>query len=682
MTDAKERRDGYYKWAREQFMEFVEDYDVPDIDWIRTLITEYDPSFSHMRRYGVFSTMRKRLILRKMRYTTVSFRVSMGDQSIIYAYAYMLPKKQVIRSTDWKHNFFRSKTWDYQYFVTGPSLKSQDGEYRQGFVTSLSLYNAMTSDEKLFNEIQSWIIDKIDRKDWKITNEIFSAEADEEDINKQLMRDRMALNLLTYTWTAEMYYFIINMQHNNINLRYNAIMFDQDDRSYFLRLIADYGIIPLRDLKRFVRRIYWSPEVKKSTYKAGQKLMTLKDKHLKELFNIKHGPWRELYVAKRVGEIVLNMISPSFMLTAGWFLIQDARPEILDNEEVWKHTNKLNVMLCTVNEYVEYTIYDVPRMLTSSQYAERIGNIKKEPAVLAKYVFETLYALYCMNEHCGVIHSDLHLNNLTIYNYFFLSDYIKNKHEDGYPVNIYEIGDRSYIFEHIGAYACIIDFSRALIHPDRLKDDFDADIIEEFHTSQKEQIVHLYYEIFPEFMKLNGQKFKMAIEKNFDDLFSLLRAIDIYVFASKLKMHMGTFHDNSKENIILLDSVEKTARSYLENQMNYLINFGKLESKMNPNLDIINKHFSKYRVSGGIPSYMPKNKRPILSNIFRADRKLKYSGNQWETFPPLSGNSYAYINGKLEQIEAERDETYEKTLKVLKEEQQEVLDEIEKLQET
>ncbi len=674
MTDSKEVHDGYYKWSNEQYMEFINDFKVPEYDWLKQGIVHYDPRVSHMRRFGVFSTMRKRLILRKMKYTTVSFKITMGDESIIYAYAYLLRKKDVIRSSDWKAKFFRGTEWDYQYFVTGPSLKSQDGEYRQGFVTSLSLYHAMKNDEKLFDDLQHWIIDKIERKGWTVSNDIFATEGSYAKINQQLMRDRIALNLLTYTWTAEMYYYIINMQHNNINPRYNLIMFDQDDRSYFLGLIAKWGIIPLRDIKRFARRIYWNPELKKSTYKAGQKLMTLKDQHLKEMFNIKHGPWRELYAAKLVGDLVLNLLSPSFMFTAGWFFIQDARPEILDNQDVWKYQNKLNVMLCIVNEFVEHTIYDAPRMLMSSQYTDRVGNLKKDHVMFSKYVFEILYALYCMNTKCRLIHSDLHLNNVTIYNYFFLPEYIKTTHPDSFCYNIYEIGGLSYSFEHTGAYACIIDFSRSLIHPDHLKEDFEEDVIDEFHASQKDQIIQLYYELFPEFMKLNGMKFKIAIERNFNELFHLLQAIDAFIFASKLKIHMGTFHDNVKENITLLDRIEKTARLYLENHMNYLINFGKLESDINPNLDIINRHFTKYRIGPKRPTYFPAKKNPVISSIFRADRHLKYSGDSWEKFPPLSKNSFAYLDGKLQQIEIERDKTFEKALELLKRERKDVED--------
>ena len=42
------------------------------------------------------------------------------------------------------------------------------------------------------------------------------------------------------------------------------------------------------------------------------------------------------------------------------------------------------------------------------------------PCLYAKYMFELLYALYCMNVKNNCMHGDLHANNATLYTFILI----------------------------------------------------------------------------------------------------------------------------------------------------------------------------------------------------------------------------------------------------------------------
>ena len=150
-----------------------------------------------------------------------------------------------------------------------------------------------------------------------------------------------------------------------------------------------------------------------------------------------------------------------------------------------------NISLCYISESSGKTIYDYLNKSSNNIICQNIGNLYTNYDIFSKYLFEIIYSLYCLNLK-GIIHGDLHLNNITINinnkiekNSNVIYDLNNNINDDilNYMLNYTEINDikskknyieNCFIFEHYGAYPCIIDFSRSFM----LINLIDEDIIE------------------------------------------------------------------------------------------------------------------------------------------------------------------------------------------------------------
>ena len=75
------------------------------------------------------------------------------------------------------------------------------------------------------------------------------------------------------------------------------------------------------------------------------------------------------------------------------------------------------VTLAFVNEYIGRTVADTINIIQNSpRYNKVIGYPLDDSGYkfFAKYIFEIIYGLYCINTKLGIIHGDFHLNNATI----------------------------------------------------------------------------------------------------------------------------------------------------------------------------------------------------------------------------------------------------------------------------
>ena len=210
------------------------------------------------------------------------------------------------------------------------------------------------------------------------------------------------------------------------------------------------------------------------------------------------------------------------------------------------------VTLAFVNEYIGRTVADTINIIQNSpRYNKVIGYPLDDSGYkfFAKYIFEIIYGLYCINTKLGIIHGDFHLNNATIgllykevktkpkkndINASNLSDIPeelqkelrpkdsinqdKNKHsinqnkhstkkgqnedeeettidklydvEDPNkitPYVIYKIDDDKYAFPNNNYFGCLIDFSRCLINPNNYKIFIDERLPSNFSLVSNEE---------------------------------------------------------------------------------------------------------------------------------------------------------------------------------------------------
>lgn len=573
-----------------------------------------------------------------------------------------------------------------KYIITSNSLISKDGEYKHRLIT----IDKINIENKMLDKYYKYIVQELKNKEFELICDVFNLKNKKNKkiyLNK-LNNKQLFLKIYLISWIVEMYNIYTKNQPINMNELYNNIMFSNKDIEIFKKYYSD-------DLRKIIKEfISFNSEYK---IELGQKLIPFNYIQLKEYNNIIHFQWKELLINRIITNLIYNSNSTCFSIFVDWFLIQNSNKNLYDNIDIYKkilYSDKIkeilnylyfaknnllelksfnekeqlinslliklkkiikdsesgilmsNISLCYVSEYSGKTIYDYLYKLANINKEKcNVGNLYTDYNIFSKYLFEIIYSLYCLNLK-GIIHGDLHLNNVTINSSQELCidshiiydlnnnindnimDYILNYQENKNDVkskNNYL--DNSYIFKHYGGYPCIIDFSRSFL----LINLIDEDIIEKeknkirnnFIKTEKKRIINELNKIFPNYIKNNAHKIKFLFKnKNYNILFIYFSAYDIFTFSTNLLIFMKKISINNNikinDNILtLLSNISKKSYYYLEqiiNENNYNITDKTFQF---PNYLLLKEFFSDFIVKKN------DTKKEIV-NLFNLDNINKY----------------------------------------------------------
>ena len=572
-----------------------------------------------------------------------------------------------------------------QYIITSNSLISKDGEYKHRLIK----FDKINIENKLLDKYYDYFIQELKNKEFDLFCDVFNIKnkkIKKKYLNK-LNNKQLFIKVYLISWLVEMYNIYTKNQPININELYNNVMFSNKDIEIFKKYHTN-------DIRTIIKEfICFDSEYK---IEIGQKLIPFNYIQLKEYNNIIHFQWKELLINRIITNLIYNSNSTCFSIFVDWFLIQNSNKNLYDNVEIYKkilYSDKIkeilnylylaknnlielksfnereklinsllmklkkiikdsesgilmsNISLCYFSEYSGKTIYDYLYKLANDNKEKcNIGNLYTDYNIFSKYLFEIIYSLYCLNLK-GIIHGDLHLNNITInssqelcnnsniiydlnnnYNENIL-DYILNYQSNIEFKSKNNYLDNCYIFKHYGSYPCIIDFSRSFL----LVNIIDEDIIEKeknkirnnFIKTEKKRIINELNKIFPNYIKNNAHKIKFLFKnKNFNILFLYFSAYDIFTFSTNLLIFMKkiSISNNLKVNnniLNLLSNISKKSYYYLEqliDENNYNTNDKNYQF---PNYLILKEFFSEYIVKKN------DTKKEIV-NLFNLDNINKY----------------------------------------------------------
>ena len=307
-----------------------------------------------------------------------------------------------------------------------------------------------------------------------------------------------------------------------------------------------------------------------------------------------------------------------------------------------------NVALCFITEYVGRTLMDIIIICNKSQYYNNlIGNpfVESSHKIFNKYMFDICYNLYCMNSLSGLIHGDLHLNNVTVRAMTYKN--VRDINDIKNPTVLYKIGESeqdNYIFPTVSYNMCIIDYSRTIILPEYIHKYRDTSLpksyniinnMNVFQDNQVEQLLQLYISYVPE-SSHNKDILKLLFKSNFEAVFKLLTVTDIYGLTQKLlKLFSIKNKDYIKPHnscIKLITFINKTASTYLFEEMNKLISNNKYADIINksvyPIYTIIKTCFSMHMIEN-ISDF------GNIIDIYNINNKIVYSLNTESSFPNI-----------------------------------------------
>ena len=670
---------------------FEKDY-LSKIPIYKLLHTNFKYDLSSIHRMIKLINIMTTLDINKTKMICTVLKINRQDKVLNYSYIY---------------GNLHNNTINNLYILNSTSLISKDGEYKHRLIN----YNIidLIKHNKIYNYFYNYLSNEYINKEFELSCEVFNLYDNEilNNYKQKILNSNLLLNIYLLSWLTEIFNIYNKNQEINLNESSNNILFSNKDINIFTKYFNNNEIEINKLIKKFT---YYNPELK---LELGQKIIPFNYIQLKDYKNIIHLQWKELLINKITLNLLYNLNSPCFSIFGDWLLITNSNNNLFDNEIIYnklfysdkiknilnylylikndlialdnsenniipklvKELKKLisisednllmsNVSICYLSEYSGKTVYDYfNKIVDPSKINMSIGNLYEDYDIFKKYIFELIYSLYCLNLK-GIIHGDLHLNNITFN--------IQNNSKDSNNYVVYNINennhnnlDNAYLFKHYGCYPTIIDFSRSYIFLKLI----DEDIIEKeknkirnkFISSETKRIISELNKIFPNYIKNNYHKIKFLFKNtNFEILFTYFSAYDTFTFSTNLliflkKISIQKNININNKNIELLNNISKKSYNYLE-QIIIQDNYENGKVHKFPNYLLIEAFFKDNLISN-----KKINKNDNIIDIFSITDIEKYQNVKQiklELFKLLnkSSNDHLNFNKKIanEQLDIEK----------------------------
>jgi len=606
----------------------------------------------------------------------------------------------------------------HEYICLGPTYQSADGEYRSRFITFKQFKDVMHEFEKLVEPVTNEIVKWIGKKSMGIQMESFfpnyikkrkNFDKTQQTFMEKLDTDRLVIEIYAAVWLLQYKSFDDNTLPNHLVPGYKEAMFASQDQKFYHEKIKP--ILKTQKGSFNARMEHIAPYSGKAFNPAicGQKFIPLRVKDVEDCENIKHAPWREMYISSLVGDMVINGICAGFPIFVDWFFIQTNSPDIWDNkvshlkldhsmvvtdivrklEDARKGTYTYGekgdvvyatyqmegmseaievpmnyaekeiilapVTLCSLVEHVGRTFADMPKMIEHNAYHKETGDLFSDYKIFSKYLFEYIYAIYCMNIKFQLIHTDLHLNNISMNSVRFMYKDIFDK-DDKEPIIknahvIYDIGNEeteAYVFPHYGRYATIIDFSRGIVGREQLMKDFPEHKVDQIIANQRKRLLRTVSREIPDFFKSHAEDFEALILQNFDLAFKMLTVLDTYKLTKGM---LGLIAHNPKlrtnpDIVTLLEKIQGMTLQTLTTDMQKAFR-REMTDCAYPNLKILRECFGDFELAKFDQKAARRDDPEVVINIidvFQARNPLTYNIRSYDKFPPNVKLDYAEKN--------------------------------------
>lgn len=309
--------------------------------------------------------------------------------------------------------------------------------------------------------------------------------------------------------------------------------------------------------------------------------------------DINFNVWREIYTSALVSNLVINLISPSFPVISNWFYIQNSSERLFDNSAIHmrfsdsnlaheisenlRDINTLNYIdrkkskgyinskfhklsraickgivyadsdiqltdlsVCVLMENVGRTLRDLPALIVANDNIHASKEAFTDFNLFSKHLFEYIYALFCANEKCGIMHGDLHMNNVTLYRLYYAEAMQKDCDlwfsKGKSPAVAYYVDNKMYCFKHTGMFSSIIDFSRCIIgNYQRIEREFSTNFADRYFLEQRIRVIHMLYQHFPEVVEKYRDKIEKLLTDKFEMMFKIISALDSYTLCYNIK---------------------------------------------------------------------------------------------------------------------------------------------------
>lgn len=572
-------------------------------------------------------------------YECIPFLVTVGSVSCIYSIIYT------------QHGSIR-------YVGAAPAYESQDGEYRNNFQPI-----------KAFNDVYNTRVETI--PEINIMERVISSLVENNIITLNHCdlpgEPRIGIRLLVSSVLRIIPYIITSSVEKHLS-------------SNFISFINDSDII---NLAKKIEPSFAGTVMREGPY--GAKLVPMFEGELLDPSDFNLPTWREVYINTLVTDLFCDCIAEGFALYGGWALAENSGAFLYDNESMRmryvrselapkllgdirsarKHLAEIPPNTATVE--IDASLYDdlsrVRKMLTISttsmiHWFEHVGvtinelwrktSITTIPYLQglkcifnnkntgAKHIFNVIYSLYCIHNRLGIVHTDLHANNIMVHFYVNNPPYS----QDDYVM--YVTGPsgeiETYIFQESNHRSFIIDFSRAIVGPEFRKhlikshNDAYADM---FYHNQINRVLRALHRVAPSIVAGNQDSIRAAIISNYDKIFLALSAADFMTAAASFAVIFKAAPAGAvdPELPLLVSNLEDASREILVANLLAIIG-GRHDDVVNPGPKVFDAVFGSWQFTRWAIRNPKAVKDASIVGGCNFNNPLKYSLTTPSAYPP------------------------------------------------
>ena len=583
-----------------------------------------------------------------------------------------------------------------EYLCLSPTYESRDGEYRHRFIWYNQFVEGCEQLASLLSPVEEAILDSLGKGELEIGVTFFPSEGSQR-FSDFADKERLALKALTAILALDAQGARAQTLQNHANPDYIAVM--KSLHAKYAKVFAEWGAQELSRIAVFKT----GKENQPFRTQCGQKLTPLTIRESLEVNDINYAPWREAWVGRAATDLVVNGVAPMFPIYNNWTYLgginryffenkamrarydrsleargvaqslrearkrADASPENYRISQLDAHIYEsllyaqdylllTDLALCATSEYVGYTLRTLPNLTRRSEWISPARLLMySDPARVARYLFDLCYGAHQLHTRLGVIHADLHLNNMTIYE--LSNQYRKAPKTTTYkkrvdnPVIAYVTGAKgeseTYVFPHDGWFACLIDYSRAILGPaarPQIVKEFGEAFATKFYRNQIGRALRVIHHYAPSFVKKHQEKIKALLLSDFDRLFRVMTAVDFLAIGRNTKALLSELSKSplrkkdkrtlkvSPKGIAMAGLIEKTALEFLIVNLSGLVSRKESAASLEQaaGTTVIAAVFEKYLFARQTTNL----RKSTLVDVYNATAPLKYSGSNYENFPP------------------------------------------------
>lgn len=613
------------------------------LDWLHEGIEGLVKSADSIYRQLIVQWMRSTVGMKPNEFSCIALRLHRGGASACFGYIYQHKGENI-------------------YTCFGPTFDSMDGEYRHHFFPwkQLEIMHHHWSEE--LKTMRQYLQNKL-KSEFRITHETAPNGGPVRYSPNDAFIILTAVFVGLALWKG---YNILPVHANPTLIDISGVNTDPFLIKYWETLSQSV----LLDLSRYISRVFVDPPTPiKVRVEIGQKLVLITRKAAEQAGSLSHRVWRELNFYRRVSELVMNYICPSFSLFVGLIIIPGITDKMVDNgvqkariaqsesirqlsaeiEQLRSRTYKLDPIskkeiyvsavmegmsdamqfpldyaeeylilaregACIVMEHLGRTFGNLKSYLRMGEFGKLSGNMTTNIHSFTKCVFEYVYALYAMNYKLHLVHADLHLNNITLFIVSF-TQYHTGIWDPTYV--IYDVHGQLYIFTHYMFTSGIIDFSRS-VSLNKRTDPRDLD-------DTRYRMLGIWESLVPDFFNEHRDKMRAAVFEYPELMFKLFSAVDTYKLSKFMIDYFNTELKVPSSFHALLNRVLDIAKNYLIQQPLLLFNHQPelVEALDWPNLAVIKNCFEAYRIELFKP---PEDFR--LADYYSIDNPVRYTNDK------------------------------------------------------